>query len=220
MLVQLQTVIIYLVFHYYSTNLLCLLSFPLSRKPIRKSEFLSLVVLMPCPGVLVFLLSLGGNKSWDFLHFKHFTKTLFSTEDASSSDEELKQINRELSSKKFTSQLNSMTSGRTAGGGNRHLLGMITYIRRKLKVNSVFLYYCWWASRKNPKFCVLRSRLLLGISEVTFMCTWPWYQFARGNLTHAATARKAISTMFSSMEKICVEIHLSRRQRNIHIDKF
>lgn len=65
-----------------------------------------------------------------FLAFTHY-KNLFSTEDASSSDEELKQINRELSSKKFTSQLNSMTSGRTSGGGNRHLLGMITYILRK-----------------------------------------------------------------------------------------
>ncbi|XP_020626886.1 rho guanine nucleotide exchange factor 28-like isoform X3 [Orbicella faveolata] len=49
-------------------------------------------------------------------------KTKDTAEDASSSDEELKQINRELSSKKFTSQLNSVTSGRNTGGGNRHLL--------------------------------------------------------------------------------------------------
>lgn len=44
------------------------------------------------------------------------------TEDASSSDEEIKQINRELSPKKFTGQLNSMTSARSSGGGNRQLL--------------------------------------------------------------------------------------------------
>ncbi|PFX30955.1 rho guanine nucleotide exchange factor 28-like isoform X3 [Stylophora pistillata] len=43
-------------------------------------------------------------------------------EDASSSDEEIKQINRELSPKKFTSQLNSMSSVRSSGGGNRQLL--------------------------------------------------------------------------------------------------
>lgn len=69
----------------------------------------------------------------DFLHYRFTIKTgfqlmgifCFFTEDASSSDEELKQINRELSSKKFTSQLNSMTSGRNTGGGNRHLLGNV-----------------------------------------------------------------------------------------------
>ena len=53
---------------------------------------------------------------------------IFFTEDASSSDEELKQINRELSSKKFTSQLNSVTSGRNTGGGNRHLLGTLIFL--------------------------------------------------------------------------------------------
>lgn len=50
---------------------------------------------------------------------------LFFLEDASSSDEEIKQINRELSPKKFTGQLNSMTSARSSGGGNRQLLGML-----------------------------------------------------------------------------------------------
>ncbi|XP_073242389.1 rho guanine nucleotide exchange factor 28-like isoform X6 [Porites lutea] len=49
-------------------------------------------------------------------------KTKDVTEDASSSDEELKQINRELSPKRFTSQLNSVSTGRSSGGGNRHLL--------------------------------------------------------------------------------------------------
>ncbi|KAJ7385330.1 A kinase (PRKA) anchor protein 13 [Desmophyllum pertusum] len=66
---------------------------------------------------------LRTQQHWRFtLSYNRFSNNLFFTEDASSSDEELKQINRELSSKKFTSQLNSMSPGRNAGGGNRHLL--------------------------------------------------------------------------------------------------
>ena len=62
---------------------------------------------------------------------------IFFTEDASSSDEEIKQINRELSSKKFTSQLNSMTSGRNTGGGNRHLLGTLIFLVLDKQANIV-----------------------------------------------------------------------------------
>lgn len=48
------------------------------------------------------------------------------SEDGSSSDDELKQINRELSSTKLISQLNSQSPGRTTGG-NRVLLGWLCY---------------------------------------------------------------------------------------------
>lgn len=63
-----------------------------------------------------------------FLELTEIIINVAFAEDASSSDEELKQINRELSPKKFTSQLNSVTSGRNTGGGNRHLLGIVKLI--------------------------------------------------------------------------------------------
>lgn len=48
------------------------------------------------------------------------------SEDGSSSDDELKQINKELSSTKLISQLNSLSPGRTTGS-NRVLLGQLCH---------------------------------------------------------------------------------------------
>lgn len=65
------------------------------------------------------------------------------SEDGSSSDDELKQINRELSSTKLISQLNSQSPGRTTGG-NRVLLGWLCHWFVYIISNLIGLFSFLW----------------------------------------------------------------------------
>lgn len=69
----------------------------------------------------------AGGLPWSCLLSCRITDIQISfSEDASSSDEELKQIHRELSAKKLISQLNNVSPGRNAGG-NKQLLGKLSH---------------------------------------------------------------------------------------------
>ena len=86
------------------------------------------------------------------------------SEDGSSSDDELKQINRELSSTKLISQLNSLSPGRTTGS-NRVLLGWLCYWFVYIISNLIGLFSFFFGNRLI--FLLRRKYFRLGQSTLT-----------------------------------------------------